>query len=199
MFVSLAFASTAGPSFPGTASGWVNSTNVFASDSVYATTTITATADSSVLNTSNYGFAIPAGATINGITVTVIAKAASAAVVDFADNNGLSNFGFELTKVANTGIPATATADGTTLNTTNTTLIEGSAASLWGTTWAPADINSTGFGVIMKAENTSASSVVASIDSVTITVTFTPAATGCKSCFLQLFSKRKKQTQTRSL
>lgn len=166
--------STAGPNAAGTGSGWTNSANITASDSVYATNNVAGTGVSATLAASNFGFSIPAGATINGIQASVIVKASAASSLDLAQTSAAAN-GIQLTKVAGTGV-GTAKNDSTAWGTTNTTINLGTTSDLWGTTWAPADINSTGFGLILQCENNNASIRTASCDFVSITVTYTPAA-----------------------
>src|SRR5687767_8406775 len=76
---SVVFAATSGPNYPGAASGsgWGTPANIGADDTSYATYTIASSGTSTPINASNYGFSIPSGSTIDGITV-VISRASSA-------------------------------------------------------------------------------------------------------------------------
>lgn len=179
---------TQGPNSAATITGgaWTNPTNAATTNAVYATQSIPATSDSSILVFSNYGLAIPAGATINGITVAIIAHASVSASIDLGDINALGNTGVKLTKVAGIGV-GTAKLDTTLWGTTDSTFTEGNGADLWGTTWTPSDINSTGFGVLVQVENISGFARTASIDSVLITVTFTPAVVVSSSQMFKMF------------
>ena len=194
MLVTLAFASTQGPNSGVTAgAAWTSPTNAEVTDGVYATRSIVAGGASGGLSGSTYGFSIPVGATINGITVSIIGHCSATASCDMTNTNGGSPQGICITKVAAT-CTGTTKLDSTSWLTTDATFTEGSGSDLWGTTWAVSDINSSGFGTMLAVENVSASSRTASVDSILITVTFTPAPTGCKSCFLPLL-----QSQTRTL
>jgi hypothetical protein len=101
------------------------------------------------------------------------------------DTLAIGNTGVKLTKVAGIGI-GTAKLDTTSWGLSDATFTEGSGADLWGTTWTPADINSTGFGVLVQVENNGGVARVASVDSVLITVTFTPAVANSAQMF-QMF------------
>ena len=180
--VALAFATTAGPNFAGTGgtSGtcngsttfcWSSPANITASDGVFATVVLGASGASNELQGTSFGFAIPAGSTINGITVEIFKKAIS----------GIGNPTDVDVTILKAGV-----ATGTNLGHTgagNGWLTAGGidtyggSASLWGTTWAPSDINSSTFGVqISCVEWTTAASVTAGVDFIRITITYTPPA-----------------------
>ena len=79
------------------------------------------------------------------------------------------------------GAPVGATpgqAAGSTWSTTPTTVTYGNATDLWGTTWTAADVNNATFGVRFAAKNVGAGSATASIDSITITVTYSDDTNG---------------------
>lgn len=72
---------TVGPNIAGTGAdgggvnvAWVNPGNVTANDSVFATAALNVGLHTNELLATNFGFAIPAGATINGIQVDVNRK-----------------------------------------------------------------------------------------------------------------------------
>ena len=71
---------------------------------------------------------------------------------------------------ATTGI--TDHASGTDWGTTDGTVTYGSASDLWGTTWTPAQINASNFGVRLKVGNRTSSSRTASINRIRVTVTY---------------------------
>lgn len=198
MLVALAVANTQGPNNANLANitgvAWSNPQNAATTDAAYATVVITGTFDvGSDLCHSNFGFSIPAGATINGITVAYVVHASAISSLDFEIGVGS---GVAITKVAGTRA-GTAKSDVTKWGTTDSTITFGSGADLWGTTWTPTDINSSGFGVCADVANVNAANRTAFIDSALITITFTPAP-GCKACFMPFLTGRK-QTQTRSL
>jgi hypothetical protein len=198
LMVAMAFANTQGPN-SGTTAGasWTNPTNAQVTDAVYATCTTNNAPCSSSLSGSTYGFSIPAGATINGITVTLVVHSANNA---WSLNNAFGGTGICVTKTAAT-CAGTSKIDAAAWATTDVTLTEGSGADLWGTTWTASDINATGFGVSINPENGVALSKQAAVDSMLITVTFTPAAASSSSGFLKMFGfnqKPKVRTQTRT-
>lgn len=197
LMVAVAFASTQGPN-SGTTAGtsWVNPTNAQTTNAIYATCIANNAPCGTSLSGSTYGFSIPAGATINGITVTLVVNSASNA---WSLNNGFGGTGICVTKTAATCV-GTSKIDATAWTTTDVTITEGSGSDLWGTTWAPSDINATGFGTMINPENGIALSKQAGVDSMLITVTFTPAAAS-KSGFLSMWSRNIKpeiHTQTRT-
>ncbi len=61
-----------GPRSPATGTGWTSPTNVYTNNSVYATNVIAAGGTGTNQDTTNFGFAVPATATIEGITVSVV-------------------------------------------------------------------------------------------------------------------------------
>jgi hypothetical protein len=67
---------------------------------------------------------------------------------------------------------------GTTWGLPDTAIGYGSTSDFWGTTWTPADVNATNFGLRFTAKNTGASSSTATVDFISITVTYIPAAPG---------------------
>ncbi len=67
---------------------------------------------------------------------------------------------------------------GTIWGLPDTAIGYGSTSDFWGTTWTPADVNATNFGLRFAAKNTGASSSTATVDFISITVTYIPAAPG---------------------
>ncbi|MEJ0105656.1 MAG: proprotein convertase P-domain-containing protein [Bacteroidota bacterium] len=160
---------TAGPNFAGTGAtgggsgaGWTNPTRVTADDNSYTTVQGTGTAFSEALNSTNFGFSIPSTATINGITVTI---------GRFSNTAGISDNSVRLLKA---GIASGSNlVSGTTWPTSEGAAIYGATNNLWGTTWTPADINNTNFGVALIVSNSSTFTTrTASVDYVQITVSY---------------------------
>lgn len=152
-----------GPHTPGTTSGtsWSNTGNVVSSNNSYATATISAGATTNLLTLTNFGFAIPAGATIDGIVVTQESKASA--------NSAVSRKTWNLLNVSG----AVQVSDGGLLTTSDVSIDSGSSSDLWGTAPTPAEINSSSFGVSLDYENVSGSSRTVSVDYVAITVYYT--------------------------
>ena len=71
-------------------------------------------------------------------------------------------------------------ASATTWPNTGTlsTVTYGSSTDLWGTTWTAADVNDVDFGLRFVAKNVAAATSTASVDSITITVYYTPTPDG---------------------
>jgi hypothetical protein len=151
---------------PGTIS-WSNPGNITAAGSPYATAALTVSATSEYLEGTNYGFSIPTNATIQGIQVT-INRRSSASTAGYSINDVTVSLIKGGTITGNN--KATSTDWPTSLGTAS----YGSASDLWGTTWAPADINASDFGVALSVVNQSTiGSRTATVDYMQISVTYT--------------------------
>jgi len=180
--ISLVFANTAGPNLAGTGgtSGtcngsttfcWTSPGNITANDGVKAQAALGASGSSNELQGTNFGFAIPAGSTINGITVEIWKQA-------LTGSGNPTDVDVTILKggVA-TGTNLGHTGAGNGWLSAGGIDTYGGSTSLWGTTWAPSDINATTFGVqISCVEWTTAASTTAAVDFIRITIAFTPAA-----------------------
>jgi Tfp pilus assembly protein PilX len=256
---------------PSAGTGWTTPTNVYTSNSVYATNAIAAGATGANEDATGFGFALPPGAKILGISASVqrMASACCNAVQTISESGGPTSGSFTLKgtppggfstnsaaiaynasaatvqtalvtiygsgNVTCTGGPlpanvvctfagsdaakavtlmslntnsllggvtpkpvftntttgstsalqdstvqllqagapvgtnkASATAWGTSIGTVN----YGSAADLWGTTWTVAQVNASNFGLRFAAKNVAAASSTASLDYVSIAVTY---------------------------
>ncbi len=145
---------------------WTNPTRAVSSNNSFATASVDGTT-TRFLQCSGYGFAIPAGATIDGITVNVERKSSSTA------NGGSADAAMRLVKAGTIG--ATDNSTGTTYTTSDVTEAHGSSTDLWGTTWTVADINNANFGAAFaatKASGTGGAHTV-SVDHVQIVVDYT--------------------------
>ncbi|MBL0102494.1 MAG: HYR domain-containing protein [Bacteroidetes bacterium] len=160
-------ANNAGSAAENSATGvstWTNPGNITTVGTPYATTVIATSSTSRYLQGSSYGFAIPSTATINGITVVVNRQSSSA--TNLRDNI--------VSLVKGGTIQATNRAvTGTNWGTTMATATYGSTSDLWGSTWTPADINASNFGVVFSASNLSTGGTrTATIDYIQVTVTY---------------------------
>jgi hypothetical protein len=158
------------PSYGTTA--WTNTAGaITGNDTSYAQTNSpgsTGTTNSQYLKLSNFGFTIPANATITGVKATF-------AVQSDALAGGIS--GRSSAKLVKGGT-ATGTDKGNTSWTASTTTdILGSSSDLWGTTLTPADINASNFGVAIAAfaayDDFGATTSYAYVDAVTLDIYFT--------------------------
>lgn len=175
-----ALAATSGPSagstFSSVTSGsgsvsWTSPGNAGASDANYATANLGASLGSNetshYLQATGFNFAIPAGATINGIQASVTKK--SSAANDVKDNHVYLLKGGVLTTTDKKNASAWTTSDAATSY--------GGVADLWGTTWTAADVNASNFGFALSAINSALLSTrTASVNYITLTVTYTPVS-----------------------
>jgi len=139
-----------------------------ASDNAYATASVNDNQTTNYLQCTGYGFAIPAGATINGITVNVERKASNTLVRDAA---------MRLVKDV-AGVATIQATDRSTLtNYTTVDVIEahGGAADLWGGAWTAADINSGNFGAALasRKNGTTGGARTVSVDHISISIDYT--------------------------
>ena len=145
---------------------WTNPGNITALDGSTANSTLTARARSHYLDATNFGFSIPTGATINGITVSVV-----------KDFNGFGNTIDNAARLIKGGtIQATDRSNlGSWPSLTLTPTSYGTSSDLWGGSWTPSDINDPSFGFAISGDNTDTTNTSsASIDNIQITVYYTP-------------------------
>jgi len=178
-------ADTAGPSNAGTGAddpavgtiAWTNPTNIQVAGTPYAIATAVPSQGGKThyLKGTNYGFAIPSGATIDGITVT-IRRQSSGALSPFIRDSEVKLVKGGTVQTTNKAVTGTDWA----LAPAWGTATYGGAADLWGTTWTAADINAANFGVVLAAANpnpTAGRPRDATVDYMQITITYTPAVT----------------------
>lgn len=160
-----------GGTFDGGSAGnvWTNPGNVVASDNVYADCSLGATPSSSAaLTVTNFGFTIPAGATIRGIKVEREGK---------CDING-AVIGIACQLIKGGAVHGTDKGGGPALGDTDGYATIGGATDLWGGTWTPADINASNFGFYEAVYNTIGAGLSAHMDHVRITVYYSEPLSG---------------------
>ncbi len=114
--------------------------NVSSSDDLYASVTALALGDNThYLLSNDYEFNIPSTATICGIEVS-IERSASGLMQNVHDNS--------LRLVKGGTIVGDDKASATTWPTTDEYATYGGSNDLWGTTWTPAEINDSAFGMV---------------------------------------------------
>ncbi len=146
---------TAAWSNPSNATG--SSTSTFASVS-YTDTNNNETTE--YLKLTNYGFSVPAGATINGIAASIYEKGNSATNSDilpppYGDvswGQSVQDFSVKLYKGGT--ITGADRALGSNWPNVASAVSYGGTTDLWGTTWTAADINGSGFGIGISANLT---------------------------------------------
>ena len=142
---------------------WSDASNAASSNDTYATSAIAISQTSQYLKATNFGFSIPGGSRIDGITVE-IEKSVTA----------LSNVTDVRVRIVKGGaIGSTDKSDVDNWSTTDTYETYGGAADLWGETWTATDINVSTFGVVIAAQYGSGVPT-AQVDHIRITVTYIP-------------------------
>ncbi|MDD4929970.1 MAG: hypothetical protein PHP85_11920 [Gallionella sp.] len=139
---------------------WTNPANAQLSDTLYATSTVNGTTN--YLKCTGYNFAIPATATIKGVTVNVVRKSSS--------NTRTTDAAMRLVKAGAIGTTDRATT--TIYTTTDVSQAHGGTTDLWGVAWTPADINLATFGAAFAAKSTRNRTI--SVNHMPITVTYQP-------------------------
>lgn len=174
---SMASAQTQGPLYPGTRGtitggiNWANVGNIQSDNNVYATCNLDNGETSRYIYGIDYGFAIPAAATITGIQVQIKRVSSSGNANNISDQN---------VRLVKGGIvQATNYANPAVWNNSVQVISYGGAGDLWGTTWTPAEINANNFGATISVSS-NANNRTAYIDYIRITVyyTTTPTITG---------------------
>lgn len=145
----------------GGAIGWANPTNAEALDSVYATATTATSGTTQYLNAQTFGFAIDSAATIVGISVNVNKTRAGPA----SDVSARIIKGGTVQSTQDKAISGQWPTGASTY---------GAPTDLWGLTWTPSDINSSGFGFAISASiGPSGDATTAYVDYISITVYYT--------------------------
>lgn len=168
---------TAGPNSAGAGASqagvgtvaWTSPGSATVSDNTRATATISGGAQSQYLVVSSFGFAIPAGATIDGIVVEVEKCASSASNV--LDNR------VRIVKGGAIGATDKSSATPWVITSSEAYVTYGGAADLWGETWTADDINASAFGVAISVRNSNVKLPRAAyVDHIRITVYYTEGA-----------------------
>lgn len=159
------FAGTGASQSPGD-SGWSNPTDITTSNNSDASCSLAKGAETEYLIASNFGFSIPGGSTINGVTVRVERAAQHTTRVE----------DLEIKLYVNGSITAQNKASGTDWPISDTTADYGGAADTWGESLTPTLVNASNFGVAVKAHSVSSSSSTAYVDAISIDITYTPGA-----------------------
>jgi len=160
-----------GPNYPSSAANvsygtvsWTNTTNILTDDSSIATATIPKNETTDYLVATNYGFSIPGTATIICIVVSIDKYTTGGKTYD--SNLYLTKDG---TNIAGSDYGDTSTK----WQSSETVANYGGSADLWGTTWSPAEINSSNFGVMFTSTQASNGSEDSYVDYISITVYYT--------------------------
>lgn len=152
---------------------WSNLLNGISSNNAYASCGtllgVLGSAQTNYITAWNYGFAVPTTATVCGIEVRIERNAAGLLIGSSITDKNLY--------LINAGTPVGsnhASAAGWT--GTDAVAVYGSNSDLWGTTWTPAQVNATNFGVALSAEMKAGLAslfLTANVDAVSIIVYYT--------------------------
>ena len=147
---------------------WVSPGNVYASDGAQASRSglNDKPKGSYYIVATGFGFAIPTGATIDGIT----------AHIEKASSRSNRVYDLSVKLVIGGTVSGNEKASGTAWATSDTVSAYGGAADLWGLTPSQSDVNSSNFGIAVAAYSTDAED--ATIDHITLTVDYTAGAAG---------------------
>ena len=150
---------------------WSSPNNAKVSDNVYASNSVNSAKHLDYLRASNFGFAIPAGATINGIKVEIERKAS------FNDSTWghLNDHEINIIKADGT-LGSTNKSAGAVWSTSESYITFGGSTDLWGETWTAGNINDADFGVSFMAKHEHILSVTGYVDHIRITIYYTEAA-----------------------
>jgi hypothetical protein len=141
---------------------------------------------------SDFGFSVPTGAAIDGITVEIEGYN----VTSVYDNTFAALF---------KTVYSSATSNKYTSTPSSESYITlGNAADKWGTTWTATEVNASTFGVRIFTSDNDATGKTCYIDHVRIIVDYTPPAVATGGMFMffkkaweWLKSNRKQKSQTR--
>ena len=160
----------------GAGNSWSNPGYAQYSDANRATVTLAGGSVSTYLRATGFGFSIPAGSTVNGIIVEI----QRLAVGNYAGGGGESDYypscivdtDVYIVK-ANSAAGSNKARSGCWPDQAEFYATYGGSNDLWGTTWTPEDINSSGFGVQIAVGNARAHYSAAYINHIRITVHYT--------------------------
>jgi hypothetical protein len=180
VFPISAFADSSGPNsadvsnnetFSGSDHNWSSTSNAIGNNNQYASVTISDSDNvTAYITAKDFDFSIPSGATINGIEVFVEKQR------DCADSSCSSDvYDNRVRIIKNNTVGSTDRSIASPWTDSDSTVTYGSSSDLWGTTWAPSDINSTGFGFALSAKRSGGGDRTAKVDLIQIKVHYTEA------------------------
>lgn len=168
---------SSGPNNPGTVTNdtnigtvaWSSTGNAVSSNDAWATAITGSGAISNYLKLTNFGFALPAGAVIVGITAAVEWKSSR------TNGGKLSSIKLVIGSVISGNDKGNNQLNGTA--DTERTDTYGSSSDLWGLTPTQSQINNGGFGVVVSITENAGATTTHSIDVVQITVYYAETVT----------------------
>lgn len=167
---------TQGPNSPSTivddgsigSVAWSNAGNAAASDDSRAIASVRSQSGAShYLKATNFGFSIPSGSAIDGITVEI--ERGSDANLQVNDN---------AVRIVKNGSIGTTDKSGSNWANIDTYATYGGTEDLWGESWTVADINASTFGVAISAACGAPVFREARVDHIRISIHYTEGAGG---------------------
>ncbi len=145
---------------------WSNAASAASANGSTASSNVTESGSSHYLLVTNFGFSIPAGATINGIEAAILRRTGSP---DFVKDSSV--------KLFLSGSPiGSEKASASNWPADLETATYGGAADVWGTALTVANINASTFGIGVSALNLDAADTSnAEVDFISLTVHYTEA------------------------
>jgi hypothetical protein len=174
--LSTALATSEGPLYPSTgtsvaagegATAWINPGNIAADDNVEAQVDLLGSGISEYLQGTNFSFAIPTGATIEGIVVTIGRSSSGNGTNPIQDHSVRLVKGGSLVGTDNAALTVKWPA-----NHSEAARVYSPTDPLWGTTWTAEEINAADFGVALSVINPDTAARSAFVDYINITVSY---------------------------
>jgi len=150
---------------------WTNINNISSSDDNYGYSAVGPGGASYQMLLTGFGFSIPSGATINGITASIERK---------KTGNAGSSIKDSLIKLIKGGVVSgTDKKSGLNWPTTETVATYGGSSDLWGLTLTHTDVNDANFGIAVAISCFGAKfPATGNIDLITLTVDYTTGGGG---------------------
>jgi len=158
----------------GVATGnWTGLTNVGTQNNIYAQASVANSDITNYLKCTGYGFTIPVGATITGITVGPWLNATWTML-----DNAMQLVKGGVIQPSNLATGAAIPNGGGALAPAPTQFTYGGSTNLWGNAWTAADINNANFGAAFAAQRGGFTSTQqAAVDAMPITINYTVPST----------------------
>ncbi len=121
---------------------------------------------SDYLEATNFGFNIPGGSFVNGVSASIVHHATNASTV-YDDFVSLIKGGV---------VQGNNEASPTMWNTSDSAAIYGSGGDTFGLTLAASDVTATNFGICLQAQNVTSTSASGFVDSFAMTLYYVPGA-----------------------
>jgi hypothetical protein len=145
---------------------WNNPTRIIANDASIASLAVSGTTDSNYLKGLDFGFDIPSNATITGIEANISKLRSGGTTGEVIDDT--------VRLVKGGTVVGSNLASPDAWFGSRHMVTYGSSTELWGTTWTPADINDTNFGMVLAVQGEAAGADrTANVDNFSILVHYT--------------------------